>query len=322
MVTKMSDLVSVIVPVYNVECYLNACVESIINQTYKNIEIWLVDDGATDACPMLCDRWKEKDARINVIHQNNQGLSAARNIALDVCTGEWITFVDSDDNIAEDYIEVLLNLVKKYDVSIAQCNHCAKTSYVRKDIKYKQGVMSSVDFLLSNQYYTMAWGKLYRREIFENLRYPYGKIHEDMAITYKAVYEAKQIVYTEYPLYIFNIRVDSINAKNRYYLEKLAILQFLKEQVDFFELKKESELANKAYRDYAYELLSHYNKVKILLKNVKVSKEIKREYRRCFHKIRTVRGISGMTRLGLYACYFVPELWRCIDPVEIDKYHV
>ena len=108
----MKEFVSVIVPVYNVEEYMDACIYSIVNQSYHNLEILIVDDGSTDSCGEKCDRWANKDSRIKVIHQKNQGLSGARNTAIDVCKGEWITFIDSDDIVEQDYIKMLLELAE------------------------------------------------------------------------------------------------------------------------------------------------------------------------------------------------------------------
>lgn len=318
----MNDLVSVIVPIYNVKDYLDACVESIVKQTYKNLEIWLVDDGSTDGCTLLCDTWADRDSRIHLIHQNNQGVSAARNAALDVCGGEWITFVDSDDIIAEDYVETLLFLAEKYNVSISQCNN--RLVYAEKKVKTveEQGVMKSTDFLLSDKFKMMAWGKLYQREIFEKVRYPYVKIHEDVAVEYKVVYEAKRVAYTEKELYFCNVRPDSLNAKNRYYPERLAILEIIREQIMYFESKNEPELTNKAYRDYAYELLTHYNKVRLLLKDKKIATQIKQEYRNFFPKTKKVKGISEKTKILLRICYWFPTVWNCVIKIEPEEYSI
>ena len=119
----MRELVSVIVPVYNVELYLKFCVESIIMQTYENLEIILVDDGSKDGSPHICDAFLNKDKRVRVIHQQNQGLSAARNAGIEVARGKYFTFVDSDDYIRKDMIERLVNLVERKKVDIACCEY-------------------------------------------------------------------------------------------------------------------------------------------------------------------------------------------------------
>jgi len=309
---EVKELVSVIIPVYNVEAYLNTCVESVINQTYRFLEIWLVDDGSTDQSAFYCDEWKKKDERIHVIHQINQGLSVARNVALDRCNGAWITFVDSDDVIADDYVETLLCIAKKYNVFVTQCGNEQLTEKVNNNDVYEQGVMQSRDFLLSSKYKVMAWGKLYHYNILETFRFPAGKIHEDVALTYKIVYEAKKIAYTDKELYFCNSRSDSINAKERYYVERLAILQFRKEQIEYYERMHEPELMNKAWREYAYDLLMHYNKVKRILKNNVIANRIKQAYRENFCKIRKVKGISCKTKILLWICYIIPEMWNIV----------
>ena len=213
----MKELVSVIVPVYNMEKYVDECIYSIVGQSYPDLEILIVDDGSVDSSGTICDRWARKDSRIKVIHQSNQGLSGARNTAINICTGQWITFVDSDDVIERDYVTVLLGLAKKYKVKISQC-FSEKIQYIgAEETDTEERVLGSVQFLLSEKYQTMAWGKIYKREVFETARYPYGKIHEDVALTYRLVYEAEYVAYTTKKLY-FNHppRPDSINGSGRF----------------------------------------------------------------------------------------------------------
>ena len=236
----MKEFVSVIVPVYNVEEYMDACIYSIVNQSYHNLEILIVDDGSTDSCGEKCDRWANKDSRIKVIHQKNQGLSGARNTAIDVCKGEWITFIDSDDIVEQDYIKMLLELAERYKVKISQCSYTEIEYWGVEEKDTEDDVWESAQFLASQKYQTMAWGKIYKREIFKTERYPYGKIHEDMALTYRLVYEAGRIAYTTKKLYFYRpSRTGSINGSGKFYREKLIILQFLKEQIAFYEEKKE-----------------------------------------------------------------------------------
>lgn len=308
----MEALVSVIVPVYNVEQYVDECIDSIVRQSYRNLEILVVNDGSTDSCGMRCDKWAEKDSRIRVIHQRNQGLSAARNVAIDMCRGEWITFVDSDDVIGKDYVKILLGIANEYKVSISQCLS-APIKYVKTEERnIEQGVMESSRFLLSEQYRTMAWGKIYRREVFATSRYPYGKIHEDVALTYRLVYESECIAYTTKKLYFFHPpRPESINGSGRFYREKLVVLQFLKEQIAFYEERKEEELIKKAYRDYAYALLGNYGKTKKILKDKETALKIIKEYREIyFYAIKKDRVISSKTKVLLAICSVIPWVWQ------------
>lgn len=310
----MRELVSVIVPVYNVEEYVDECIYSIVSQSYPDLEILVVDDGSTDSSGKICDRWAKRDSRIKVVHQQNQGLSGARNTAIDICTGEWITFVDSDDVIGKDYVKILLGLAKKYKVKISQC-FSEKIQFIgAKEKNVEEKSMGSVQFLLSEKYQTMAWGKIYKSELFETARYPYGKIHEDVALTYKLVYEAGNVAYTTRKLYFIHpARPNSINGSGRFYREKLVILQFLKEQIGFYKEKQEKELVKRGYRDYAYALLGNYNKTRKILKDKETASKIKQEYQRvCLKVVKEDETISLKTKLLLVLCFGVPELWKMV----------
>lgn len=308
----MEQLVSVIVPVYNIEEYLDECIESIVLQTYKNLEIVLIDDGSTDLSGKKCDEWKARDKRIMVIHQENKGLSAARNKGIAISRGEWIVFVDSDDIVSLDYVAYLYMLAKTYKVQIVQCERGdLQGDNERENVIDKK--MSSRDFLLSFFYQTTAWGKIYKKILFEKERYPVGKIHEDMAVTYKLVYMAQNIVYTSKILYFVRQRTGSITRKEKFYKERLDILQFYKEQTKFYEERNEKKLVNRAYREYAYALLENYNKTKKSLKNKKIESEIREEYRKiCLQVVSKDDVISYKTRVFLILCFFVPELWKIV----------
>lgn len=215
----MKDLVSVIVPVYKVEKYLDKCVKSIISQTYKNLEIILVDDGSPDVCGKMCDDYAKIDKRIKVIHKENGGLSSARNTGIDVCKGEYIAFADSDDWVEPKFIELMLEKQKQYDVDFVCCSV--------KDVIEKTGeeipnIPVSEDKILEGneiiaQYYqkystilTVAWNKLYKREIFKSLRYPLGRIYEDTAIILNVLNLCKKIVIVPDMLYNYLKRENSI----------------------------------------------------------------------------------------------------------------
>ena len=308
----MEQLVSVIVPVYNVEEYLDECIESIVLQTYKNLEIILVDDGSTDQSGKKCDEWKAGDERILVIHQENKGLSAARNRGIEISSGEWIVFVDSDDVVSLDYVTYLYELVQRYEVPVAQCARGDLQQSIKKRDAIEKKV-SSDEFLLSLYYQTTAWGKIYKRFLFEKERYPVGMIHEDMAITYRLIYNARNIVFTNKVLYFVRERPGSITRKEKFYKERLVVLQFLREQIEFFEEKKEDELVKKGYRNYAYALLENYNNTKKALRDKEIELEIKKEYDRiCFRVIKEDDNISLKTRILLLLCYIFPELWQLL----------
>lgn len=213
------DLVSIVIPVYNVEKYLRQCLESIVCQTYKNLQIILVDDGSTDASNKICDEYALKDSRIQVIHKSNGGLSDARNRGIDKAVGKYITFVDSDDFIKLDMVEYLLRLLTKHhsDISVCQPQYVSEDGLLlkRRAAEIKGHVVAGApncihDFLSNEGIGTVAWGKMYKMAMFQNIRYPEGRYHEDVFTTYKLVAEANSIAVGEEAKYMYRIRPSSI----------------------------------------------------------------------------------------------------------------
>ena len=216
-------LISVVVPIYNVEEYLDKCVESIVNQTYENLEIILVDDGSPDNSPKKCDDWAKKDKRIKVIHKENGGLSDARNAAIDIAKGEYITFIDSDDYVENDYVEFLYkNLIdNNADISMGKqyVRYPNKTINTGSENKYVVNAHDCFDKLLySEDFDVSAWAKLYKLDLFKNVRYPKGRVYEDSATTYKLIDKSNVIVLNSKPVYDYIIREDSIS--NNSFTEK------------------------------------------------------------------------------------------------------
>lgn len=210
----MSDLISVIIPIYKVEEYLDECISSVVNQTYKNIEIILVDDGSPDNCPAICDDWAKKDKRIRVIHKENGGLSDARNAGIDVARGEYIAFVDSDDYIKPDMIKKLCVAICKEDADISACGIlcCEKEKESAWGCHSVVGTSEQILAMLYNEasYPVSALNKLYRRSCWKELRFPVGKTCEDAFTTYQLVHNAKRIVMIPEVLYCYRIRPGSI----------------------------------------------------------------------------------------------------------------
>lgn len=216
----MNDLISVIVPVYKVEEWLDECVESIVNQSYKNLEIILVDDGSPDNCPQLCDKWAKKDERIKVIHKENGGLSSARNAALDIMTGDYISFIDSDDYIHKDMYQIMLEDLKRTKSDIVKCGRyidnqktLTKKIVVDSTKEYKHEQILDCFFYHKDDFCSGVWDKLYKASLFENIRFPDGLNSEDYYI-YAVVYNrAKKLYYNNSFLYYYRIREDSICRK-------------------------------------------------------------------------------------------------------------
>lgn len=240
-------LVSIVVPIYNVEIYLTKCIDSIINQTYQNLEIILVNDGSTDKCFDICEEYKDTDERIKVINKENGGLSEARNYGIDIAKGEWITFVDSDDYVHPEMIESMVSLAKSKNGDIIICGHFKVFEDNLQEIR-NDGNITSYDgqealgkILEDREINSFAWDKIYKRNLFENLRYPKGRIFEDTAFTYKLFEKAHKVVSINKAYYYYVMRETSLsNTKNikRSYHNFLAFYErFLFAKDNFKELK-------------------------------------------------------------------------------------
>lgn len=211
-----NDLISIIIPVYKVEKYLEKCIESVLKQTYTNLQIILVDDGSPDNCGKICDEYAKKDSRIEVIHKINGGLSDARNVGINRANGRYIGFVDSDDYIKEDMYEKLINLIKEYDADISICNLydvIDGKEYVRnKDngIHEYSRIDILKEVLLDKNIQSYAWNKLYEKELFDEIKYPIGKKYEDIGTIFYLFEKCNKIVVTSEPEYYYLKRADSL----------------------------------------------------------------------------------------------------------------
>lgn len=235
----MQELISVIIPVYEVEQYLRRCVDSVINQTYKNLEIILVDDGSPDNCGKICDEYAVKDSRIKVIHKENGGLSSARNAGIDVAQGAYLSFVDSDDYINEQFIERLYDLLKEYDADIAQCDYVKTAGEIPENISHENidifdnlGALDAM-YCINGVQMVIVCNKLFKKSLFENMRFPLGKIHEDEATTPLLLYRSERIVKTNRQMYYYYVNDESIT--NRKFSEKrLDIFHVFNSRIEFY----------------------------------------------------------------------------------------
>ena len=218
----MQELLSIIIPIYNTEKYLRQCLDSVLQQTYVNLEIILVDDGSPDNCPQICDEYAVKDNRIKVIHKTNGGLSSARNAGLDVAMGEWIGFVDSDDWLLPDMYERLYSAVKLENADLAICGYkyvdesnapiTDNFSYIKNEILAKLDVFNKL-IEIKNSFYVTAFNKIYAKKIFLNLRFPVGRIHEDEFIVHHIFAKCEKTVTISDILYMYVQREGSIMHK-------------------------------------------------------------------------------------------------------------
>ncbi|WP_274460070.1 glycosyltransferase family 2 protein [Gemella haemolysans] len=202
----MSKLVSIIVPVYKVEQYLKRCMDSVLNQTYKNIEIILVNDGSPDNCPALCDKYAKIDSRVRVIHKENGGLSSARNVALDSVKGDYIFFVDSDDWLALDTLEVLNEYLEKdYDMISFQRTYLTEEKVVEKGEKNPKDmdVSQYIDASFLGRYDFFVTTKIFKAEVFNNVRFLEGRNYEDLEIMHRLFLNMEKVVGLDYFLYYY-----------------------------------------------------------------------------------------------------------------------
>jgi glycosyltransferase involved in cell wall biosynthesis len=312
----MMELISVIVPVYRVEEYLDRCVQSIVNQTYSNLEILLVDDGSPDRCPMMCEKWAEKDLRIKVIHRQNGGISAARNTGVANSTGPYILMVDSDDYLYAGMIETLYRTLLETDADLAICDYKRgrEDNYIfRVDAKASYEIVSAKEALIraymssdSALQYIAPWGKLYKRSLFDGLCYPEGKIFEDIYLTHKILYRCGRIaVVPQKMVYYFQRETSIMNAK--FHVKKLDYLEGLKERIVFFEQHGLNDLAEIAYDEYLHALVWEYSRVRDLLGDTAAMRDISMRYRNAYRKGYASKRYPKETARFLRAFYHNPE---------------
>lgn len=261
--TQETPLISIIVPVYQVKEYVGECIESLLTQTYTNLEILLVDDGSTDGSGAICDQYAGRDDRVRVVHQENQGPSVARNAGLDCAKGEYIAFVDSDDVVLSDFIETLFGLVRKYQADIAACAYVkCQTNEVERirsaaessncaesEDKDQQEICMSSEQMLRQwhgrykKWETVAWNKLYRKDVFDRgkadvIRFPVGRKLEDVLTSHLIAVNAERIALTMRELYLYRIRPDSRASQSRTAQLMDENLRAQRERMAFFKKKQ------------------------------------------------------------------------------------
>lgn len=276
-------LISVIVPIYKVEEYLDRCVESIVNQTYKNLEIILVDDGSPDKCPQMCDNWAEKDNRIIVIHKENGGLSDARNAGLLVASGEYISFIDSDDWIDLNTYSLVINKIFETDSDIGSFDYISvKDDSFIADKTDESLVLNSEEAILctinNNLIKTVAWNKVYHKSILKDLRFEVGKTNEDEFFTFRALDKAERVVFLKRQCYYYFQRPSSIMGK--YSIKRLDMLEGVYTRMIFTKEKYPNIFVN-AKTCFALCCVYHYQ---MLLKNKNMN-----SYKEAKHKIKNLR---------------------------------
>ena len=270
----MNELISIIVPVYNVEKYLNKCVDSILAQTYTNIEVILINDGSKDKSGEICNDYSKIDNRIKVIHQTQHGVAYTRNVGINNSNGKYILFVDSDDFIDKKMIKTLYKTIVSDNSDIAICDFIYYTEKTKKNNKYPKKVFmiegnEKFEYLY-NEYYIASivqWNKLFKKEIFNDIRYPEGKINEDEFVIAKEFFNAKKISYVLEPLYYYNQREGSI--MHTLNINRFDIINVLENRINFFKEKnlKKYVIQTKIQQlDAIIVLLSEFSNSSILKK--------------------------------------------------------
>jgi len=305
----MNELISVIVPVYKVEDYLSRCVDSILSQTYTNIEIILVDDGSPDRCGEICDRYAQHDPRVRVIHKENGGLSDARNAGIEIAKGQYISFIDSDDWVHPEFLETLYQLILSTDSDIAASDFL-RTSTENLPVFLEEGTVYQYSNLEALKQYAgvffvqmvVAWGKIYKRHLFEGVRFPVGRVHEDEFTTHKVIYKAKRIVLTTRKLIYYWQRQDSIMGSRSSLKNQLDTIEALLERSAFFESIGLDDLSNLTYKKVFFML----RKVFRNMGKEEIDKDLKQQFWQLKSKLR--KGSHDLKFKVFYETYFFSPL--------------
>lgn len=316
-----TPLISVIIPVYNVEKHLHRCLDSVIAQTYQNLEIICVDDGSVDESGKICDQYAVRDARIKVIHQENQGLSAARNRGLDAADGEYIAFVDRDDYILEDMYKKMLDMLLNYNVDLCVCQWQYEFSDGRQVVKKKNidptiyGRKTSLEFArflyrsnYENGVVVAAWNKLYRRALLDTIHFE-GRIHEDDAFNGRIMAKNISVYVMEEQFYVYAQNGDSLTNKP-FSANKFFFLDVLAERRELFKsdafIRQETELL---YCNMYIEYCLRARKDGVAVSHPERYRQI---FRKMFSSLRREGKANIKFRLRMMLFSFSPSLYRFI----------
>lgn len=264
--------VSIIVPVYNTAPWLDRCIESLVNQTYQDIEIILVNDGSSDSSRQVCAYWQEKDQRIKYLYKENGGQASARNMGLDYATGEYIAFVDSDDCVSPDYVQKLLNMCLEHKTTISCCGYVLTDETTPAAFTELPQEEYSVDIIDRYTYfermytdkeilYVVVWNRIYHRSVFESLRFDENLFFEDEGITHHTLANCDRVAFTYEPLYYYAMRQGSTMKISYFRPSNMDILTFWQERMDYFESNGWQTLVYLTMKNYLVKCLELYNKI-------------------------------------------------------------
>lgn len=310
-------LISIVVPVYNVEQYLDQCVESILNQTYKNIEVLLMDDASPDGSGKICDAWAERDSRVRVFHLPHGGLSVARNKGLENMTGQYVLFVDSDDYIAPDLVATVYGHLVQYDADMVIFDFKNFYDSEHETEPERGKTVGQVD--LSRVLYMMygkrsdvvylAWNKLYKKELFDGITYPEGRIFEDNAVAHKLLQKCNTMVYDENQYYFRRLREDSIMGKSKRYTKKnLAILYGQKERCELYGSLKDKKLVTLVYAEYLHTIINCYCQSRYVLKEKMICDKLSEEFSNIYDDAKKRAEFDLKKKIGYFSFRYMPRL--------------
>ncbi len=317
------DLISIIIPVYNAEAYLDRCIGSICNQTYKNIEIILIDDGSQDQSLEICKSWQLKDRRVITIHQENQGVSVARNKGIRTAEGRYILQIDSDDYICTTMVEKMLALLKQDNSDLVICDFekgMEENYQFDSENKEDNELLNSYDVMVrmygddhNKLRYVVPWAKLYKNELFTDLNYPEGKIFEDIYLTHHIVEKCHKISILNEKLTYYYQAPNSIMNRS-FHVGKLDYLEALEDRIQFFNGKGYEDLAKIAYEEYLHSLVWEYSRVRDILHTKELMRKIYKIFKKYYQKGYKSTRYSNETALFLRVFSINPELimiyWR------------
>ena len=310
-------LVSIIIPVYNVKKYLPRCIESVLAQTLGDFEALLVDDGSTDGSGALCDEYVRTDSRIQVFHQENGGLSSARNTGLQYARGDYITFVDSDDFLHPDFLMELVTLIRDTGAQVSVCRYLPVEEGQKPSMESSEpaapavclsGTQAAEKIVLESQRFMItAWGKLYSAGLAPWLRFPPGRLHEDEFVTYKVFFQAQKVAVSLKQYYYYLQRGGSI-IRQSFREKRLDKLDALREAVSYFEQRGESRLSRAAKKRYLLNVQIAWYRVYTGMENSReLQKRLQREHREFYRENR--RDIKELCSLTDRAAIAVFRLW-------------
>ena len=313
---------SIIVPIYNVEKYLPRCIESILNQTFREFELILINDGSTDNCKEICEKYKKIDSRIIVVNKKNGGVSSARNFGIDISRGEYIGFVDPDDFIDANMYEILFNTANSYNSDMVICDYYKVSEYDIK--KYEEIQLNNKGIIVENinnidaieriltvgEKFIVAWNKIYKRRLFENLRYNEGMIYEDEFLAHRILYRCNKVSIINSSLYYYVQRKGSI-VNSTFSSKKFDKVYAIKDRVDFLKDKGIVNLIYKAEKSFIDYFVWNYFVGYQRLENIEYElKRLKKEFNSVFYRILDNKLISIKEKLTLCILYLSPYLYN------------